>query len=59
MKFDKNLMQNTLLKEEINTALKQRSRFNEVYQNLVQRLETGKQVMLNLIEQATLAFDQR
>ncbi|CAH0385664.1 unnamed protein product [Bemisia tabaci] len=59
MKFDKNLMQNAVLKEEINTALKQRSRFNEVYQNLVRRLETGKQVMLNLIEQATLAFDQR
>lgn len=39
--------------------LKERAHFNRLYQQLVGRLNSGKKVMMDLIEQATLAYDQR
>lgn len=50
---------NGKMRDEINHLLKERSYFNKSFQQLVSRLNSGKKVMVDLIEQATLAYDQR
>jgi hypothetical protein len=46
-------------REEIDHLLKDRTHFNKVYHQLVSRLTSGKKVTVDLIEQATSAYDQR
>ena len=58
-KFNVMITSNAKLREEINHLLKERAHFNKLYQQLVSRLYSGKKVMVDLIEQATLAYDQR
>lgn len=50
---------NEKMREEINHLLKDRAYFNKLYQQLVSRLNSGNKMMVDLIEQATLAYDQR
>lgn len=50
---------NAKMRDEINHLLKERAHFNKSFQQLVSRLNSGKKVIMDLIEQATLAYDQR
>ncbi|XP_066996668.2 outer dynein arm-docking complex subunit 1 [Anabrus simplex] len=58
-RFNEMLAENGKLRQEIDHLLKERAHFNLLYQQLISRLNTGKKIMLDLIEQATLAYDQR
>ncbi|XP_071448156.1 outer dynein arm-docking complex subunit 1-like [Hetaerina americana] len=59
VKFNKTLAVNATLREEIDHLLKERGRFNALYQQLIGRIITGKKIMGDLIDQATQAYDQR
>ncbi|KAI5730030.1 hypothetical protein M8J76_009182 [Diaphorina citri] len=59
VKFNKMLMGNRKLKHEIDLLVKSKAHFNDLYQQLIQKLADGKKVILDLIEQATVAYDQR
>lgn len=59
VKFNKQLAHNAALREEIDHLLKERAQFNVLYEALVSRLNQGKKIMIDLIEQATHAYDQR
>ena len=59
MKFNRLLASNHKLREEIDHLLKERTYFNQLYQDLTTRLNAGKKIMMDLIEQSTLAYDQR
>jgi hypothetical protein len=50
---------NEKMREEIDHLLKDRAYFNNLYQQLVNHLNAGNKMMVDLIEQATLAYDQR
>ncbi|KAJ4448913.1 hypothetical protein ANN_00305, partial [Periplaneta americana] len=58
-KFNMMVATNGKLREEINHLLKERTYFNKLYQQLVGRFNAGKKMMVDLVEQATLAYDQR
>ncbi|XP_044749263.1 coiled-coil domain-containing protein 63-like [Coccinella septempunctata] len=51
--------QNNKLREEIDHLLKERADFNLKWDKLIKNLCIGKKFMLDLIEQATIAYDQR
>ncbi|KAJ3651791.1 hypothetical protein Zmor_017804 [Zophobas morio] len=53
------LTENKQMREEIDHLLKERTRFNAIWEKLIFDLNTGKKFMLDLIEQATMAYDQR
>ncbi|XP_015836480.1 outer dynein arm-docking complex subunit 1 [Tribolium castaneum] len=53
------LTENKQMRDEIDHLLKERTRFNAIWEKLVFDLNMGKKYMLDLIEQATLAYDQR
>ncbi|XP_031330511.1 coiled-coil domain-containing protein 63 [Photinus pyralis] len=53
------LEDNRDLRERIEHLLKDRAHFNSVWETLVEDLNQGKKLMLDLIEQATLSYDQR
>lgn len=59
VKFNRLLASNHRLRDEIDHLLKERTFFNQVYQDLTDRLNSGKKIMMDLIEQSTLAYDQR
>ncbi|KAJ1524047.1 hypothetical protein ONE63_010587 [Megalurothrips usitatus] len=59
VKFNKQLAHNASLREEIDHLLKERAQFNVLYEALVSKLNQGKKVMIDLVEQATHAYDQR
>ncbi|XP_048521634.1 coiled-coil domain-containing protein 63 [Dendroctonus ponderosae] len=58
-KFCAILATNKELREEINHLLKERNHFNEVWEKLLKDINVGKKYMIDLIEQAIMAFDQR
>ncbi|CAG9770746.1 unnamed protein product [Ceutorhynchus assimilis] len=58
-KFCAILATNRELREEINHLLKERNHFNEICEKLLKDISVGKKFMVDLIEQATIAFDQR
>ncbi|XP_050302473.1 outer dynein arm-docking complex subunit 1 [Anthonomus grandis grandis] len=58
-KFCAILATNKELREEINHLLKERNHFNDVWEKLLKDIHSGKRYMVDLIEQATIAFDQR
>lgn len=53
------LTENRQIREEIDHLLKERTRFNAIWEKLISDFNIGKKFMLDLIEQATLAYDQR
>lgn len=58
-KFCTIMAQNRKLREEIDHLLKERAHFNLLWEKLIHNLNQGKKFMLDLIEQATIAYDQR
>lgn len=58
-KFNNVMADNTVLRREIQHMLLQRAQFNRLWNHLVRNLTRGKRFMLDLIEQATMAYDQR
>ncbi|CAH1982704.1 unnamed protein product [Acanthoscelides obtectus] len=50
---------NVKLREEIQHLLIERTEFNKIWDKLINNLCIGKKFMLDLIEQATIAYDQR
>jgi len=59
VKFNKVLTENARLRNEIDNLLVQRSQFNDAYKGLTGRLDESKRIMMDLIEQATTAYEQR
>ncbi|XP_037940474.1 coiled-coil domain-containing protein 63 [Teleopsis dalmanni] len=53
------LTENSKLREAINHMLQDRASFNEMWQSMVTQYNDGKKYILDLIDQSTLAFDQR
>ncbi|KAL1502564.1 hypothetical protein ABEB36_007689 [Hypothenemus hampei] len=58
-KFCSILAFNKEVREEIDHLLKERNHFNEIWEKLIKDINSGKKYMIDLIEQATIAFDQR
>lgn len=58
-KFGSICHENKMLRDRINSLLSERNRFNEGWNRLIRSLTMGKRFMLDLIEQATVAYDQR
>lgn len=58
-KFNLVIAENAKLRAEIETLLKERAQFMQVWNKLINQLNTGKQVINDLIEQATVTFNQR
>jgi len=58
-KFNLVIAGNTKLRTEIETFMKERSQFTQVWNKLIGQLNIGKQVINDLIEQATITFNQR
>ncbi|XP_066149078.1 outer dynein arm-docking complex subunit 1 [Euwallacea fornicatus] len=58
-KFCAILAANKELREEIDHLLKERNHFNEIWEKLLKDINTRKKYMADLIDQATIAFDQR
>ncbi|KAJ8911287.1 hypothetical protein NQ315_015290 [Exocentrus adspersus] len=53
------LTENKSLREDIDHLLKEMNHYNLVWEKLIKDFNSGKKYMVDLIEQATLAFDQR
>ncbi|XP_011644168.1 coiled-coil domain-containing protein 63 isoform X2 [Pogonomyrmex barbatus] len=58
-RFNLVIAENAKLRAEIETLLKERRQFTHMWNKLVGQLNTGKQVINDLIEQATVTFNQR
>ena len=58
-RFNIAVAQNTKLRNEIEDMLKERMQFTALWNKLINQLNTGKQIINDLIEQATIAFNQR
>lgn len=59
VKFNKLTTENQVLREEIDHLLLERGRFNTMFQQVVGKLDSGKKVLMDLIEQSTMAYDKR
>lgn len=59
MKFNKLISDNQKLRQEIDHLLIERGQFNQSFQQLVGKLNSGKKVLMDLIEQSTMAYDKR
>ncbi|XP_015593598.1 coiled-coil domain-containing protein 63 [Cephus cinctus] len=58
-RFNVMVADNAKLRDEIDSLLKERAQFNVLWMKLIGQLNTGKQVINDLIEQATVTFNQR
>ncbi|XP_026671452.1 coiled-coil domain-containing protein 63 [Ceratina calcarata] len=58
-RFNIAVCDNKKLREEIESMIKDREQFTAYWNKLMNQLNTGKQVINDLIEQATIAFNQR
>ncbi|KAL1489851.1 hypothetical protein ABEB36_013783 [Hypothenemus hampei] len=58
-KFCSICAENIQLRQEIYHLLRERTDFNKIWDKLIKNLCVGKKFMLDLIEQATIAYDQR
>lgn len=58
-RFNLVIAENTKLRAEIERLLKERAQFTQLWNKLIGQLNTGKQVINDLIEQATITFNQR
>ncbi|BES96137.1 Coiled-coil domain containing [Nesidiocoris tenuis] len=59
IEMNKVMTKNTGYREEIQHHLKERYRFKELLENRVHMLNEGKKTVLDMIEQATIAFEHR
>ncbi|KAF2904861.1 hypothetical protein ILUMI_01332 [Ignelater luminosus] len=53
------MTENRKMREEIDHLLLERINFNKIWEKLISNLNKGKSFMMDLIEQATIAYDQR
>ncbi|XP_065360044.1 coiled-coil domain-containing protein 63 [Calliphora vicina] len=53
------LTENSKLRDSINHMLQDRANFNEMWQSMVTQFNEGKKYIMDLIDQSTLAYDQR
>ncbi|KAK5638838.1 hypothetical protein RI129_013133 [Pyrocoelia pectoralis] len=53
------ITENRALREEIDHILIERINFNKLYYGYIQNLNHGKKLMMDIIEQATIAYDRR
>ncbi|XP_020283097.1 coiled-coil domain-containing protein 63 [Pseudomyrmex gracilis] len=58
-RFNQVIAENAKLRAEIETLLKERGQFTQMWNKLLGQLNTGKQIINDLIEQATITFNQR
>lgn len=58
-RFNLVIASNAKLRAEIETMLRERAQFTQLWNKLIGQLNTGKQVINDLIEQATITFNQR
>lgn len=58
-RFNVLITDNARLRKEIDDLLMERARFNILWTKLGSQLNSGKQVINDLIEQTTIAFNQR
>lgn len=58
-RFNTVIAENVKLRDEIDSLLKERKRFTTLWNKLIGQLNSGKQIINDLIEQATLTFNQR
>lgn len=58
-RFNLVIAENAKLRAQIETLLKERTQFMQVWNKLIGQLNTGKQIINDLIEQATVTFNQR
>ncbi|XP_015183990.1 PREDICTED: coiled-coil domain-containing protein 63 [Polistes dominula] len=58
-RFNTVVSENAKLRGEIETLLKERAQFTTLWNKLIGQLNTGKQIINDLIEQATVTFNQR
>lgn len=58
-RFNVIVTDNKKFREEISSLLTERQQFNELWLKLIGQLNTGKQVINDLIEQATVTFNMR
>ncbi|EDW25145.1 GL24529 [Drosophila persimilis] len=53
------LTENSKMRDTINHMLQDRANFNDMWQAMVTQFNEGKKFIMDLIDQSTLAFDQR
>lgn len=53
------MAENSELRQVIDHMLQERSSFNDMWQKMVNQLNQGKKLIMDLIEQSTAAYDQR
>lgn len=58
-RFNLAIAQNAKLRAEIDDLLKDRGQFTMLWNKIINQLNTGKQIINDLIEQSTIAFNQR
>lgn len=58
-RFNLVIAENAKLRAEIETLMKERAQFTQMWNKLLGQLNTGKQIINDLIEQATITFNQR
>ncbi|KOC64933.1 Coiled-coil domain-containing protein 63 [Habropoda laboriosa] len=58
-RFNHAIAQNAKLRKEIEDLIKDRAQFMTLWNKFMSQLDTGKQIINDLIEQATIAFNQR
>ncbi|XP_066589533.1 putative leucine-rich repeat-containing protein DDB_G0290503 [Prorops nasuta] len=58
-RFHEVVATNANYRDEIDALLKERAQFNSIWSKLSTQLNAGKQIINDLIEQATVAFNQR
>ncbi|CAL1689263.1 unnamed protein product [Lasius platythorax] len=58
-RFNLVIAENARLRVEIETLLKERAQFTQMWNKLIGQLNVGKQIINDLIEQATITFNQR
>ncbi|XP_078049510.1 coiled-coil domain-containing protein 63 [Augochlora pura] len=58
-RFNGIIANNGLVRNEIDSLLKERAQFTALWNKSISQLNTGKQIINDLVEQATIAFNQR
>lgn len=58
-RFNLVVAENAQLRTKIDSLLKERAQFNIVWAKMIGQLNTGKMIINDLIEQATITFNQR
>ncbi|KZC12586.1 PREDICTED: coiled-coil domain-containing protein 63 [Dufourea novaeangliae] len=58
-RFNIIIAKNAAVRNEIEALLKERAQFTTLWKKLIGQLNTGKQIINDLIEQSTIAFNQR